>query len=170
MNRSVSFTPLTCNKIFLIVKHSCFREKLSDVLFFFRQKFNKSLCKNIFLLSLHLCPSLLVRAPPQLTLSPSNTTLCAPQTISNVWDLTTVSHPKSLQEILKQQIKVYIYIDHHVRGQWYRPISTQTAKTPFLDSCSFHITCPTNIRPYCLMKNHPPITLQRHLSPFLPNQ
>ena len=60
------FTPLTCNASFLIVKHSCIREELSDV--------NRSLCKNIFLVSSRLCTSPLVRALPQLTLPPSPTT------------------------------------------------------------------------------------------------
>ena len=63
------FTPLSRNTSFPIIKHSCVREELSDVVFFFRQNFNKSLCKNIFLVSLRLCTSPLVCAPPQLTLS-----------------------------------------------------------------------------------------------------
>ena len=39
------FTPLPRNASFLIVKHSCVREELSDVVFFFRHNFNRSLCK-----------------------------------------------------------------------------------------------------------------------------
>ena len=70
------FTPLPHNTIFLIIKHSCVREELSDIVFFFRNNFDKSLCKNIFLVSFHFCNSPLVRAPHQLTLSPSPTT-CA---------------------------------------------------------------------------------------------
>ena len=42
--------------------------------FFFRHNFTRSLCKNIFLVSSHLRPLPLVRAPPQLKLSPSPTT------------------------------------------------------------------------------------------------
>ena len=60
------FTTVPRNARFSIVKHSCVREELSDV--------NKSLCKNIFLVSLRLCTSPLVCAPPQLTLPPSPTT------------------------------------------------------------------------------------------------
>ena len=43
--------------------------------FFFRNNFNKSLCKNMFLVSLYSRPSPLVRAPPQLKFPPSPTTL-----------------------------------------------------------------------------------------------
>ena len=35
------------------------------------------------------------------------------------------SHPTSSQESLKQQINVYIYIAHHIRGQWKIPIYSQ---------------------------------------------
>ena len=72
------FTPLPCNTIFLIVKHSCVREEPSYVFFFFRHNFNKSLYKNIFLVSLHSRPLPLIRAPPQLTLfiSPNTFYLC----------------------------------------------------------------------------------------------
>ena len=60
------FTLLPRNTIILIIKNSGVREELSDV--------NKSLCKNIFLVSLRLCTSPLVCATPQLTLfnSPTN--------------------------------------------------------------------------------------------------
>ena len=60
------FTLLPRNESFLIIKSSGVREELSDV--------NKPLCKNIFLVSLRLCTSPLVRAPPQLTLFTSATT------------------------------------------------------------------------------------------------
>ena len=69
------FTLLPHNAIFLTLKNSCAREEVSDV-FFFKQKFKRSLSKNIFLLSLHLRPLPLVRAPPQLILSPSLKTFC----------------------------------------------------------------------------------------------
>ena len=59
-------TSLPHNASFLIVKQSCVREELSDV--------NKSLRKNICLVSLRLCTSPLVCAPPQLTLFSSPTT------------------------------------------------------------------------------------------------
>ena len=41
--------------------------------FFLRHNWNKSPCKNIFLVSYHVCTSPLVRAPPQLTRFPSPT-------------------------------------------------------------------------------------------------
>ena len=63
-------------------------------------------------------------------------------------------------------MNVYIYIAHHIRGQWHRPISPQTAKAPFLDSYYCHVTCPTHIRPSCLITNHPQKMFQRHISPF----
>ena len=78
-----------------------------------------------------------------------------------------VSHPTSSQESLKQKVDFYIYIAHHLRGQWHIPISPQTAKTPFLGSYYFPVICPTHIIPSCLTKNHPPNTLQRHLSKVL---
>ena len=72
---------------------------------------------------------------------------------------TIFSHPKSSQEILKQQINEYIYIAHHLQGQWHSLISPQTAKTPLLDSYYFPVTCPTHIRYSCLTTNHPLNTL-----------
>ena len=69
--------------------------------------------------------------------------------------------PKQLTGKSKTQISVYIYIEHHIRGQWNSPISPQTVKTPFLDSYICHVTCLPNIRPSCLTTmNHPPKTLQ----------
>ena len=65
------FTPFPRNASFTIVKHSCVREELSDV--------NKSLCKNICFVSSCLCISPLVRAPPQLTPTPSPTTASNPR-------------------------------------------------------------------------------------------
>ena len=55
------FFSLVCKESFIIVKNSGVREELSDI--------NKSLCKNILLMSSQLCISTLVRAPPQLILS-----------------------------------------------------------------------------------------------------
>ena len=68
------FTLLPCNASFLIVKNSFVREEVSDLVFFFRHAFNRSLCKNIFLVSSYSCPLPLFHAPPQLTLFPSPTT------------------------------------------------------------------------------------------------
>ena len=64
------------------------------------------------------------------------------------------------------KMNVYIYIAHHLQGQWHSLISTQKAKTPFSDSYSCHMTCLNHIRHSCLMTNQYPNTLQRHLSPF----
>ena len=62
------------NTSFLIVKDSCVKEELIDLLFFFRHNFNISLSKNILLVSSHSPPLPLVCAPPQLTLFTSLTT------------------------------------------------------------------------------------------------
>ena len=69
---------LVRNASFLIVKNSCVREELIDLTFFSRHNFNRSLCKNIFLVSSHSRYLPLVRAHPQLTLppSPTNFRLC----------------------------------------------------------------------------------------------
>ena len=55
---------LPCNTSFPIVKKCCVREEVSDAVFFFRHNFNRSMCENIFLVSLHVRPLPLVRAPP----------------------------------------------------------------------------------------------------------
>ena len=68
------FTLLPCNASFLIIKNGFVREEVSDLVFFFRHTYNRSLCKNIFLMSTHSCPLPLFRAPPQLILFPSPTT------------------------------------------------------------------------------------------------
>ena len=60
------YISLVRNASFLIIKKSGVREEVSDI--------NKSLCKNIFLVSSRLCTSPLVCAPPQLTLFTSPTT------------------------------------------------------------------------------------------------
>ena len=114
VNSSPYFTPLPCNTSFLIVKHSCFREELSGIVFFFRCNFNKSLCKNIFLVSLHSRPLPLVHAPPQMILSPSPTTCTVdylqPLIFGNsqstdkfTGNPRIVSHPTSSQERLKHE-------------------------------------------------------------------
>ena len=64
---------LVRNASFLIVKNSCVKEELIDLSLFFRHNSNRSLCKNIFLVSSHSLPLPLVHAPPQLTLFPSPT-------------------------------------------------------------------------------------------------
>ena len=108
------FTPLPRNASVPIIKHSCVREELSDVVFFFRRNFNKSLCKNIFLVISHSRPLPLVGAPPKLTLLPSPTT-CAVENFQRLRFVNSqsldkftgnpkiVSHSKSSQESLKHQ-------------------------------------------------------------------
>ena len=70
------FLSLVRNASFLIVKKSGFREEVSDV--------NKSLRKNIFLVSSRLCTSPLVCAPPQLTLFTSPTTPSTPWHVRSI--------------------------------------------------------------------------------------
>ena len=70
VTRSLSFYLITSQREFSNRKKSCVKEELSDV--------NKSLCKNIFLVSTHLCTSPLVRAPIQLKISISPTTPSTP--------------------------------------------------------------------------------------------
>ena len=64
------FMSLVRNASFLIVKTVVSGKKVSDV--------NRSLCKNILFVSLRLCTSPLVRAPPQLTHFTSPTTPSTP--------------------------------------------------------------------------------------------
>ena len=107
-------TPLHRNASFIIVKHSCVREELSGVVFFFWRKFNKSLCKDIILVSSHSRPLTLVCAPPQRKLSPSPTT-CAVDNFQRLrfgnslspdkftGNSRIVSHTTSSQESLKHE-------------------------------------------------------------------
>ena len=113
------FISLVRNTIFLIVKNSGLREEVSDI--------SKSLCKNIFLVSLRLCTSTLVYAPPQLTLFTSPTTPSTPRHVRGrqfpkleIWQ-----SPEKFTGKRKTQINVYvyIYISHHLRGQWNISIS-----------------------------------------------
>ena len=113
--------------------------------FFFRHNFNKSLWKTIFLVSLQSHTSPLVCATPPtetslFTFHPFNgRTMCTVDNFQQLWFGNSqstnnfkgkpkiVSHPTSSQEILKQQINVYIYIAHRlpihkVNGTpWYLP-------------------------------------------------
>ena len=108
------FTPLPRNAIFLIVKNSGVREEISDV--------NKSLCKNIFLVSLQFCTSPLLHVPPQLTLFTSPTTSSTPRHVRGrqfptlyIWQSPNKFIGKRKTQI---NIYVYIYIANHLRGQW----------------------------------------------------
>ena len=112
------FMSLVRNASFLIVKNSGVREEVRDV--------NKSLCKNILLVSSHLCTSPLVRAPPQLTLFTSPIIPSTPGhmrsrkfTTLEIWQ-----SPNNFTGNHKTQINiyVYIYIAHHLRGQWHSSI------------------------------------------------
>ena len=106
------FISLVRNKIFLIVKKSTVGEELSDV--------NKSLCNNILLVSLRLCNSPLVRFTFQLTLSP-----CLPflQQPWNVRGRQFTSRKFTGNRKTQIIVYVYIYIAHHLQGQWKIPIS-----------------------------------------------
>ena len=73
VNISLSFTPLPRNTSFLIVKHSCAREELSDAVFFLQKSLQQIIVQKHILVILHSRPSPLVRAPPQLTLFSSYT-------------------------------------------------------------------------------------------------
>ena len=109
------FISLVLNASFLIVKHIGVREELRYV--------KKSLCKNIFLVSLQLCTSPLVRVPPQLTLFNSPTTPSTPRNVCGrqfpmlyIWQ-----SPDKFTGKRKTQINIYnyIYIAHHLRDQWH---------------------------------------------------
>ena len=114
VNSYLFFTQLPCNASFLIVKHSCVREELSDVLFFFGHNFNKALCKNTLLVSLNLRISPLVRAPPQLKIPPSPNNRAVDNFQRFIFGNSQspdkfigkpkiVSHPKISQKILKHK-------------------------------------------------------------------
>ena len=83
------------------------------------------------------------------------------------WKPKIVSDPNISQERLKEQINVYIYIAHHIRGQWHILIYPQTVKTPLLERYSFPVTCLTHKSPSCHSTSHPPNTVQWHLSTVL---
>ena len=96
------FISLVRNASFLIVKNSGVREEVSDV--------KESLCKNIFLVSLCLCNSPLVRVPPQLTLFTSPTTPSTPRHVHgrqfptlDIWQ-----SPNKFTGKRKTQINVYV--------------------------------------------------------------
>ena len=82
--------------------------------FFFIHNCNKSLYKNIFLVSSHSCNSHFVPVPPQLTLSPSPITRVVDNSQHLIFGNSQspgkftgkpkiVNHPTSSQEILKQK-------------------------------------------------------------------
>ena len=172
------FTPLPRKRIFLIVKHSCVREALSDVVFFLQTQLQQLTVQE------HLFGEFsLVHLTFGSCTSPTDTftftyhpfnfrAMCAVDDFERLRFGNSQSHNKftgkpkivshltSSQESLKQKVNVYIYIAHHIQGQWHSPISPQTARTPFLDIYYCHMTCPTHIRPSCLTTNHPLNMLQ----------
>ena len=97
---------------FLIVKNSGVREELSYLPFFFRHNCNKSLWKNIFLVSLHSRTSSLVHVPPQLPLSPSHNT-CAVDDFQR-FRFGNSQPPDKFTGEPRTQINIYIYIAHHL--------------------------------------------------------
>ena len=116
------FNLLPRNPSLLIVKNSGVREKLSDV--------NKSLCKNILLVSSPLCtPPLVSCTSPTDTLpftyQPFNgPSMCA---VDNFQRL-IFSNSRSPDKFTgKRKTKiifyVYIYILHHLRNQWHSLIT-----------------------------------------------
>ena len=108
------FISFVRNAIFLIIKTVVSGKNSVIFCFFFRHNSNKSLCKNIFLVSLHFFTSPLVHATPQLPLFPSATT-CAVDDFQRfifgnirspnkfTGKPKIASHPKSSQEILKHK-------------------------------------------------------------------
>ena len=76
VNSTLSFHLISLQKKFLIIKTVVSGKTSVIFSFFFLHNCNKSLWKNIFLVSLHSCNLPLVHATLQLTLSPSPTT-CA---------------------------------------------------------------------------------------------
>ena len=113
------FTLLPHNMSFLIVKNCCVREEVSDV--------NKSLCKNIFLVSSRLCTSPLVHVPPQLKILKVPTTPSTPRNVRGrqfptlgIWQ-----SPEKFtgKRKTKTDVYVYIYIAQNLRGQWHSLIS-----------------------------------------------
>ena len=104
VNSSPSFYLIISQHKFSNRKNSVVREEVSD--------FNKSLCKNILLVSSRLCTSSLVRSPPQLTLFTSPTTPSTPRNVRSrqfptleIWQ-----SPDKFTGKHKTQINIYIYI------------------------------------------------------------
>ena len=120
----------------------------------------KSLCKNILLVSLRLCTSAFVRAPPQLTLFTSPTTPSTPRNIRGrkfptleIWQSPDKFTGKSKTRIC---VYVYIYIAHHLWGQWNSSISRKM----FLILYPIH----TLSNSLCLLQGLHSIDLSNHRS------
>ena len=135
---------------FLIVKHSCVREELSDVVFFLQTQIQQiTVQEHIF------CEFTLAHLTFDACKSPTETfpfnyhsfngrTMCAlddfqclifenSQSSNKFTGKPKIfSDPTSSQKSLKQQINVYIYITHRLHGQWHSPIYPQTWKNTLL--------------------------------------
>ena len=122
VNSSLSSYIISSQREFSKHKNSGVREEVSDV--------NKSLCKNILLVSSRFCTSPLVRAPPQLTLFTSPTTPPTPRNMCGrqfpkvqIWK----SHDKfTWKSKTKINVYVYIYMRSLLRSArlgWRRPPS-----------------------------------------------
>ena len=85
VNISISLNPINWKLYFYNSRiQLCQVRTQRCCVFSFRHKFKKSLCKNIFLVILHSNPSPLVRAPPQLTFTPSPNTFSLCTFISSI--------------------------------------------------------------------------------------
>ena len=104
VNRSLSFYLISLQHEFSNRKKSGVRKEVSNV--------NKSLCKNIFLVSSRLCTLTLVYAPPQLTIPPSPTTPSTPRNVSGrkFPTLKICQSPNKFTGKRKTKIIVYLYI------------------------------------------------------------
>ena len=125
---TLSFYVISSHREFFNRKNSGVREEVSDV--------NKSLCKNILFVSLRLCTSPLVHAPPQLTLFTSPTTPSTPQHMCGrqfstleIWQ-----SPDKFTGKCRTQIYVYVYIYmRSFRSEWLgwrRPPSRTNSSIP----------------------------------------
>ena len=136
VNRCLSFYLTSSQREFSNRKNSGVREEVSDV--------NKSLCKNILFVSLHLCTLPLVRAPPQLTLFTSPTTPSTPRHMSSIQfsTLEIWQSPDKLTGKRRTQIYVYVYI---YMSSLFRPTRLGSRRPPSLTNSSFRNSCPTGI-------------------------
>ena len=128
VNRSLSFYVISSQREFSNRKKSCVREEVSDV--------NKSLWKNILLVSSFLCTSSFVHAPPQLTLFTSPTSPSTPRHMRGrqfptleIWQSPDKFTRNSKTRIY---VYVYIYIALNLRGQWNSSISRKIFLTLYL--------------------------------------
>ena len=120
VNSSLSFYLISLQRDFLILKKVVSGKNSFIFRFFLRHNCNKSLCKNIFLMSSHSCASTFARATTQYTDLPSPTT-CMVEDFRRLRFVNIqshkkftgkpriVSHPKSSQESLKHK-SIFMFI------------------------------------------------------------